>query len=236
MRIFIKTADKFRWSLRITIHYLEKYWPEHPPVFLCGYEAPDFPLPADYIWHSLGSNADYPAARWSDATLKGLDAFGDDLLIWLMDDFWLLRPVDDAGVRLLFNLMRENTMLARVDLSTDRLYAAGVIDVGKLGHLDLIANRLPVAYHLSFQAGIWRREALRQYLVPGENPQQTEINGTSRMLAAGANVWGTRQAPLRYLIAVQGGKLALDGGYQKPHAYLPEAEISELRALGYLVN
>lgn len=234
MRIFIKTADKFLWTLRITIHYLEQYWPNHPPVFLCGYQAPDYPLPPNYTWHSIGENKDFRADRWSDATKLALEAFGDEALIWMMDDFWLLREVDDKGVRLLYDLMLEDQSLARIDLSTDRLYATGLMEVGKLEHLDLITNRVPVAYHLSFQAGIWRTNALMQYLVPGENPQETEINGTRRMLAASANVIGTKQAPLKYLIAVQGGKVALDGGYQKPSVFLPEDEHARLLELGYL--
>jgi hypothetical protein len=54
------------------------------------------------------------------------------------------------------------------------------------------------------------------------------------MIQDNALVLGTRQAPVRYLIAVQHGKLALDGGYQFPRTMLRTADMHALGELGYL--
>ena len=234
MRIFLSTSDKHLWALRPCLHLMEKYWPAHPPLCIAGYSRPDFSLPAPHDWYSIGAFADYPVERWSDGIIQALNDIPDELILWWMEDFWLLRNVDTEAIELVAQYMTQHRDVARVDLSSDRLYAGNVREVGALGWLDLITNDLPVPYLLSFQAGIWRRSELLRYLVPGETPWQTEINGTARMNEAGARVLGTRQWLTRYLIAIQHGKVTLDGGYQVPPAALRAEDWQELEALDYL--
>jgi hypothetical protein len=88
---------------------------------------------------------------------------------------------------------------------------------------------------MSFQVGMWRREHLLEYMIPGETPNECEISGTLRMNEAQALVLGTRQFPVRYLIALQFGKLTLDGGYQHPtKAPILQNDIDELKERGFV--
>lgn len=233
MRIIVLTSDKTAWMLRAMCHLLDKYWPAHPAVVVGGYTRPA--LPAGVEWIELGAFADYPYERWSDGLLKLLSLIPDECFLWTMDDFWLVRPVDDAAVRMLYQHLVNFPHLARIDLTTDRLYAGGVQEAGTLGPLHLVSTPPGTPYQLSFQSGLWRREALRQYLVPGETAAEVEIRGSHRMTLASANVLGTREAPLRYLIAMQHGKLCIDGGgYQVPRVELSAEDRAELAELGYL--
>ena len=166
--------------------------------------------------------------------MKLLEVIDDEYFIWTMDDFWLLRRVDDSGVRLLWDHIKAHPELARIDLTADRVLAHGAIDAGALGHLHLVANEHPVPYLLSLQTGIWKREALRAYLVSGETPWQVELEGTTRMHRAGANVLGTREVPVKHLIAIQQGRIALDGGYQGTEYALSSEDREELNQKGFL--
>lgn len=235
MRIFIPSSDVTQWALRGCLWLLDKYWPQHPAVLIGGYTPPPFELPAYATFLSLGLFRDFPANRWSDGLLRLLESQTDDVFLYTMDDFWLVRAVDDAGVRLLYQHMLDNPHIARLDLTTDRLYAANMCAAGRLGHLNLVNTPPNTPYQLSFQSGLWRREALRQYLTPGETAGESEVRGSHRMTRANANVLGTMEAPFRYKIVVQHGRIVIDEpGYQVPAVNIPDDDRAELERLGYL--
>lgn len=235
MRIFIPTSDKTLWALQGCLWLLDRYWPAHPPVLIGGYTPPAFTLPAYADFLSLGAFADFPYDRWSDGLLRLLESQTDEVFLYTMDDFWLVRPVDDAGVRLLYAHLLANPHLARIDLTSDRASSGWAQDAGMLGHLRLVSTPPVTPYQLSFQSGLWRREALRQYLIPGEDAGQVEVRGSSRMTRANANVLGTREAPFQYKIVVQHGRVVVDEpGYQVPAVNIPADDYAELARLGYL--
>jgi len=233
MRALVFTSDKTIWALQAFSHLWNKYVGEKYPVLVCGFTAPAFELPHYFKFHSIGDFADYPVERWSNAIISVLSAIQDEIVLTTFDDFWLARKVDTEAIDLLDRYMRvDNPHVARVDLTTDRLYGANLLEVGALGRLDLISNDFPVPYLFSTQNGLWRRTELLRYMRPNETPWQCELDGTARMHEGRATVLGTRQAPMRYLIAVQKGKLAFDGGYQVPR--VPFKDWDELKSLGYL--
>lgn len=235
MRIFIVTSDKTAWLLRACLFLLDKYWPEHPAVVVGGYTSPAFDLPDYATFQQIGEFKDYPYNRWSDGVLKFLEAQPDEAFCWTMDDFWLVRPVDDQAVRLLYDHLLSDPYLARIDLTTDRLYAGTACAAGQVGHVHLVNTPPSTPYQLSFQTGLWKRAPLMQYLKPGETAAESEIRGSHRMTLANASVIGTVEAPFRYLIAMQHGKLCIDGGgYQVPRVDLDPADKAELAVLGYL--
>lgn len=234
MRAFVFTSDKTQWVLQAFAHQFNKYMGPTFPALVCGYTPPSFTLPDNFLFYSIGPFSEYPAHRWSNGVIQALHAQDDEIFVWMMDDYLLLRRADVEAISMLAAHMRNHPEIARLDLSTDRLYAGGSYDVGYCGRLDLVTAPLPSPYVLSFQASLWRKSELLKYMIPDESPWDTEIRGSDRMNQAGGIVIGTRQAPLRYLIAVQGGQLALDGGYQKPRLSIDPSELNELRELGFL--
>lgn len=234
MRLVILTSDKTSWALRPFSWLFRKYWGEDQSVLVGGYSQPDSPLPTGFEFVSLGNFEDYPAQRWSDGAIKFMNLISDDLVLWMLDDYWLVRQADVEAVQILADYMMHHPEVARIDLTTDRLYAGNLQEHAPVARIDLVSNALPVPYLFSTQAGIWRRKALLHFLRPGETPWETEINGTHRMNDARACVLGTRQAPLRYLIAIQQGKLTLNGGYQIPRPLLLESDLREMKEAGIL--
>lgn len=232
MRIFVLTSDVTSWALRPFLHLMGKYWPEHPPIMVAGYTCPEFLPPEQFM--SLGKFEDFPVNRWSDGLKVMLDLIEDECFIWTMDDFWPIRPVKHKAVDILFRHALRSKDLARIDLTHDRAGAATAKVIGQLEGLDIVGTELPSEYHLSLQAGIWRTDALKRFTVEGETGWEMELNGTHRMNDASANVIGTLQEPLRYVIAIQKGRLALNGGYQGTDHALPDEDYQELIQLGLL--
>lgn len=242
LRIVIPTSDKTIWCLPGCLAQLDRYWPQHPPVHIGGYSYPTFKLPTYATFESIGDFGDYPAEKWSDGLIRLMEGYQLDTFLFHMDDFWLTRPVPDALVRFLADYLEEHPELARIDLTSDRANNAYALTpfIEKYRHhgewhdVNMVACEQIAPYMLSFQAGIWRRKALLAYLIPGETAGETEVRGSNRMTLAGANVLGTLEAPFKYKIVVQHGKVVIrEPGYQVPPVALADEDLAELDALGY---
>ena len=229
MRIFCFTSDKYLWAVKGFIHQMQKYWLGIETVVV-GFTEPDFELPKNFSFYSVGKFEDYPADRWSDAVINFLNSVDDEIFVLMLEDYWLTRKVGVGSIRLLEWYLRKYN-ISGIDLTTDRLYGSNLRDYQSLDVLDLVINDPPAPYHFSLQARMWRRSEMLRYLVPGETPWQTEIAGSRRMVEGGSIVLGTRQIPLRYLIAIQNGKVAFDGGYQVPGVLMREKDKRELGKL-----
>lgn len=238
--IIVPTSDRTASALPGFAHQLNKYWPTNlgrPRVMIYGYTGPMTPMPLGFQFTSMGKFADYPVQRWSDRLIEHWGALIDPIALLMMDDYWLNRQVNVDAILMLATYMYGHPEVARIDLTTDRLYSRDVHPHGSLGYLDLLRDGPDAPYHLSLQAGLWRREALVKYMLPGETPWQTEINGTMRMHQHPEDlVLGTRQRPLSYTIVCQQGKWVYDGGYQVPANPLPTEDLAELSARGLIVR
>jgi hypothetical protein len=185
---------------------------------------------------SQGRQEDFPANRWSNALIQYLQNLTTPLVLLMMEDYWLTRPVDAQAINWLGDYMQGPAAhdVARMDLTSDRLYATGSRDIGSLHRLDLLEGSPHAEYTMSMQAGIWNREALLQLLRPNESPWETEMRGSVRMKDSHWRVLGTRQTPMRYLIAVRGGVFSMDGSWQSPPKQLTLEDTEELIHSGWL--
>lgn len=229
MQAVVLVSDPNRWALDPFVYLSRKYW-RRQTFIVAGFAEPLRPLPPGWDFLSLGDFADYPAHRWSDALLKLLLEVSAPRLLLMLEDYWLTRQVDAEAIGLLDEWLEDQPDVLRVDLTTDRLYSTpGPSDLGPLDRLDLIEGHPQAAYHMSLQAGLWRRELLASVIVPGETPWEVELIGTAR--ASRLRVVGTRQAPMQYLIGIRKGKASLDGSWQYPPRQLLRDDAMALRRM-----
>ena len=244
MQVIIMTSDNQYHCLDPFFYLWQKYYPDPVKFVICGFTPIDNWL-ADKFY-SVGKFADYPPRRWSDALIKVLDEVADDVFTLMLEDYWLIRPVNADAVRMIYDYMHQFQNVLKFDLGYERLYSGtppegynrfywGYGDYNNLDYLDLIQSDPYSQYHMSLWGGMWRRDLLRQVLVPGESAQEIEMRGGNRLLDHPEwLVLGTRQAPLRHINAIQRGEW-------NPHdrSGLPgmkQSDLNELRQLGYLQN
>ena len=169
-----------------------------------------------------------PQDKWSNGVIELLEHIDDELLVILLEDYWLVRKVDNQGVNTLADLMRIHKDILRVDLTDDRQYAGDMKDVGYYGHYDLVSTPNDSPYQLSLQAGIWRRELLLKLLRPELSPWQVELYLSPTMHERDdMRVLGTRQRLIRYINAFKGGdseKVLNLEGIPKEHLEVMEAK------------
>lgn len=238
MRVVVLTSDKYLHALRPYSYLFNKYWDKSQQVLVAGFTPPDFELPDNFSFHSIGKFSDYPVGKWSDALLNLLDEIDDEAFVLMLEDYWITRPVDTRAIQMCYDYAKQFKYLLRIDLTTDRLFAAGprypgdIPDYGYLGHLDLIRSEPTSPYHMSLMTAMWRRDNLKKVLQPGWSPWEVELTGTSRLLthyAADMLVLGTRQWPVRHTLGYRGGNpTGADLSAIRP------TDVDEMRKLGYV--
>lgn len=231
MQVICLTSDKYLPAIRPFSWLFNKYWGADQEVIVAGFTPPDFDLPRNVAFHSIGAFSDYPVTRWSDAFLRVLDDVADETFVLFFEDYFPVRPVNVQAVRMLDDYMRQFRYVLKMDLCADRLYAAGMQDYGRCGYIDLVQSDPASQYHMSLMAGVWNRDLLKRFIIPGETPWQVELEGTPRVRHAAPDVivLGTRQWPVRHALAFRGGdsqRLLLDD--------LDPADVAALTRLGYL--
>ena len=146
-----------------------------------------------------------------------LDSFienGEEFIIMMLEDYWLMQPVDHVAIKLLTDYMREHSdKLLRIDLTSDRCqHRRYTVHTLKIGEYELIQTSADSPYQMSFQAGIWNLRLMQEVLNPYENPWQAEINGSKRLALAGDRytVFGTRNCPVRYQPVYRSHRASVD--------------------------
>lgn len=230
--IVVLTSDHYLDALRPFSYLFNKYWGKDQEVHVVGFAEPQFRLPGNFYFFSMGPMSNYPINKWSDALIDYLEARpGLDHFVLLLEDYWPVRPVNRQAIKMLYDYAVQFRNVLKIDLVADRLYAWGMTDYDNCGYLDLVRSDPASQYHMSLMAGIWSRELLLRFLVRGETPWEVELSGTPRVAAAGNEVLvlGTRQWPVRHTLAHRRGNPA--------ELFLNEikpTDVEEMRALGLL--
>lgn len=230
-RILCMTSDKYIEAVRPFLWLLEKYWVPTPHVVVAGFTPPSFELPDWARFISLGDFDRFPVNRWSDSLRLALLKASDEHIIIMLEDYWLVRPVNVEAVAAAEGYMQTHPSTIKFDLCADRLYAEGAnIFYGSYGVLDLVWSKPGSPYHLSLMTGIWNTQHLLAVLQPEWSPWDVEIEGT-RVLSRQIDkyVIGSHQWPVKHTLAFRSGDsntLYLNE--------LQENDVTEMRELGLL--
>lgn len=209
--VVVMTSPVSDWALGGLFWSLKKYAPEFTDIVVCGFPDPvtkRVPKIPYGTFHSIGDFRAYPKHKWSDSFMKVCQLMldtGRTHFLFLMDDFWLIRQANVDGVNRLWEGMRRNPDVLKIDLATDRLYVEagspylfGVNTVAYEGYLDIIQSNPEYAYHMSLWVGLFSAKLLLDHvLIPGESAQEIELIGSGRIRnKPEIRVLGTRQAPM----------------------------------------
>lgn len=210
VKVVCITSDKYMWALKPFSFMFNRYWDEKQEVMVAAYSTPEG-LPSNFS-HMIIDNTPYPAEKYVDGLIRILSSIKEEFVVLLLEDYWMYRPVDLYAIDALSTYMSMNHNILRVDLTGDRLYAGGMMDIGFYEHYDII-EAPQSQYQLSMQAGLWNRALLLDvchYLPKNlHSPWDLELEGTTIVNKFGERmkVIGTRQWPVRYANAVLKGKI-----------------------------
>lgn len=238
MKTVVFTSDTHAWLLRGFFHQWAMYGKmpgtryENDPLEMevAGFSKPYFHLDVPFV--SIGRFEDYPVGKWSDAIIKYLQGMADDLFLFLLEDYWLIRPINRGAIFTAYGYMMDHPDILRFDMAADRMFNRQARYLEPCGSLDICEAKGD--YSFSTQAGIFRRKLLLEILKPGETPWEAEINGSGRLNKLPWRVVGTYQWPVNYFIAMNKGKLDPTGSWMFPARTLKQEDMKALSSLGYL--
>jgi hypothetical protein len=182
---YILTNNHHLFLLPGFAHLWNKYCGSQVVVF--GFDKP-IGLPNNFYFQSLG--AQLPASKWSNGLIQMLDRIGHLHFILMLEDYWLYQSIDANRINKLANLMNDDIL--RIDLSGNRASYKSAVEIMP----GIVETPLGTPYQMSFQAAIWHKDNLRRILRNGENPWQSEIEGSKRV--DNLRVLGTRPATMHY--------------------------------------
>lgn len=238
MRTFVLTSDNYSHSVLPFAYLFNKYYTPEQEVIVAGFDKFPDGLPPNFKTHSIGKQSDYPLRKWSDGLIKLLHDFTDEVFLLFLEDYFIVQPVYQQEVRMLYDYMNQFKYVLKMDTNTDRRFAGGVQPYGMCGHIPLVKSDPNSQYHCSLMNGLWNRELFLRILIPNEDPWQVELEGTSRlakygdsMIVLGTETWddNLRTCPIKHTLAYRGG----DSSKMLIDEIKPE-DVEALKKLGYI--
>jgi hypothetical protein len=174
--IFVHSTDAFSDCWDPFFMLLARYWPGcgHPVVLNTerkSYRHPGLDLSVSRVAEAAGS----PRPTWSESLLKGLESVRTDIVLFMIDDFFIDGPVDLESLDYCLRAM------ARRGLSSIALTEHGAHRPRARGEDPRLQEvRQDAKYRLTTSPALWRVQALRGYLRPPENAWQFEVFGSWR--------------------------------------------------------
>jgi len=230
MKTVVFTSDTHNWLLRGFFHQWAKYGNELT-VEVAGFTNPGF-LPDYATFYSIGKFEDYPVEKWSNSIIEYLNKIDDDLFLFLLEDYWLIRPINMDALHTAERFMTNHPEVGRFDVAADRVFNRSSRYIGSMDLIDICEAK--GEYSLSFQASIYRRTALLEVMRFNESPWQSELKGSYRLNSLHYKVVGTYQWPINYMIVMNKGKFDPSGSWMYPSRTLRVEDWASLKQAGCL--
>lgn len=172
--IVVQSTDQFSdcWPPFFTL--LKAYWPDCRYPIVLNTETKIYAHEGlDIRPSAVGVKAPWPT--WSESLLRCLDGLSTDLVLFLLDDYFLDAPVSGEAVEWCAARIRAGGYSSITLTEHGRNRGSGPGPEPRL-----LSIRQDAKYRLSTSPALWRTEALRRYLRPAENAWQFEKFGSWR--------------------------------------------------------
>lgn len=181
--IYVTTCDEMSFCLKTFCYLFNKFWPYETIINVLGYEEPNFDLPKNVKFHSLGR--DLGAENWSNDMIKFFSENKEhDYFMMAPEDGFIIKEVDEKLINFALNFSKlfyesrgKFLRFGLTDCVSSR--AHDVIDRTLEGSPVILSGE-SVDYWHSLQHSIWNRESFLKMLKPNMNPWQIELDESAR--------------------------------------------------------
>lgn len=205
--VVVLTSRAYHWLLLPFAYLFNVYWSTLQHVIVVTDVMPrGVTLPENFSVVSVSKGRALPKERWSDGLIEALRHIQGQHFVLMLEDYWLVRTVDDRAIPTLAEYCRTHPDILRCDLTDDRQYNGAAYSIGSYGHYDLVETPPDSPYQMSLQAAIWNKDLLLSLLRPELTPWQVELYLSPELHSRpDLRVIGTRQCPVRYANVTKGG-------------------------------
>ena len=142
-----------------------KYWLPREDVTILGYNTPDFDLPDNFDFVSLGDQKIY-GRDWTSALIPFFKQLPDEYFILLLDDYYIL----DVNK---FLLSEAEKHMAR---GIEKIRLTFDARPGDKVDINFKTMKQNAGYRLSLQPSFIRKDYFLKYLIPGKTIWEYETN------------------------------------------------------------
>ena len=204
LNVYVFTSNDYLHILRPFSFLLNKFWSSEQPVKIVGFETPQFDLPSNYEFISLGEQRGLK--YWTDDHIDFFKDIEDQYFVHMLENEFFLKPLDVSIYDDLVN--RLNPEIGRIDLTPGPSQRSNNL-VENRGEYDIIELTQDAGYRLALRFNIWNKDYLLKYLVRGEDCWEYEIKGIERSKNAGYQIMATDRKYVMHImdgVAMTGGK------------------------------
>jgi hypothetical protein len=172
--ILVLSCDKYSDAWNPFFALYDKFWPDRPytTYLATNVERPTFP-------NVKILNAGTPR-NWSDDTLKILRQIPEKYIIILLEDYFLNDTPDVHWLEQCISVVRKTdaSFMRIASFRKDHFPMYRFKELPEYPGFGVTKKDAP--FLINLQAGIWNREKLMTYILPGESPWDFETKGSRR--------------------------------------------------------
>lgn len=200
--ILIATSDSYLPMLKPFCYLFNEFWSPEQPVTFLGYKEPDFDLPDNYNFVSMGQQRGIKF--WAEDIRNYLLTLDCDYFSYTAEDMFLSRPVNFESFGDLLSVVK--------DLKPARFAIGNAVATQRcrgyssLDSCDIVMQEQVSNYRLSLTWSIWRKDYFMRHLHPNFSPWDFEIKGMPASMNDGEDIVGCgNNFPLGHCNALQSG-------------------------------
>ena len=198
--IIIATSNKFLPLLKPFCFLFNEFWSSHQEVTFVGYESPDFSMPQNFRFVSLGVQRG--VKYWADDLRPFIQSLDCDYFAYTAEDMFLAREVNFESLSTLLtscnNMVKKPGRIALGDSVANQIHE-------KYKDSDRVIVQSPISnYRLSLQWSMWRKDYFLKYLKPNFSQWDYEVRNMSESRFDAATIAGfSSEYPLGFCNALQ---------------------------------
>ena len=198
--IYVWTSDKNIACLPTWAYLFNKFWPYKTSVRVLGYKKPNFDLPENFEFISLGKQRG--VKYWSNDMFDYYKDCEHKYFYGIWEDAIIIDHVDseilDLAIKISF--LNKNDNFFKFNLSLD-VQQRPHVTLKKFNDYDLILSSQSTIYRHSTNHYIWSRDKFLQKLIPDQSPWDFELDN-NRAMNDGLDIYATKH---RYAIRMGHG-------------------------------
>ena len=229
MKFYVSTADKYVHLVKPFSFLFNKFWSEEQEVVVLGYQTPNFELPDNFSFVSMGKSENNPS-EWSNGLIDYFSNIDDEWFMYATEDMFVVHPVDFEALEKLKGYTK-GQRVGRIGLTNDvcRKSCFNVTD-------NVVEMTQDSQYRISCITSMWNREYMLKHLKRNMTPWEFEVNGTSTSHNDGYRILGLESNfAVRMCLAIRRGNFdSLDFKFDNEDRSLDEEVINEMKEKGII--
>jgi len=184
------TSNDYMHLVRIYAHLYNEFWDSERKVKVLGYDEPNFELPNNFEFVSLGKQTGGPQ-NWSNPLREYIQSLTCKYIVWSTEDLFIIENVHLDMYAHLVTMIKGDDSIGRIGLTKDIEITEKYDIVQKLERYDIIMKGQDEPFRIGGIWSLWNKDYLLKYLKPDMTPWSFE--NQEEAINDGYKILGTRR-------------------------------------------